>query len=345
MTYRIISKDNWKQSVQNLIGVTRVVGVQEKEKGFFVFDELTDAERLRLDYDVTTLPPRKYFQPPRETLLRFTTSPKATVEQTVDPNPFVLIGIHPYDLKALNQMDKIFSKDHADIDYLRRREAATVIACDPQRISSWAFWCSMDAATVDEGYDLFVTDIVDYYLIEIGSEKGQALLETHAQFRDATKEEIAKREHLRSEFHKLCNPERAVNIGPKDIPELVFNNHDHPLWEEKAQKCYSCGTCNQVCPTCYCFDVRDEMDLDMQGGTRTRFWDGCLLKDFAVVGGGENFRDNRTDRFRHRIMRKSKYVPQMIDSDLACVGCGRCSSQCLPDIADPLKIYNEMAEG
>jgi hypothetical protein len=86
------------------------------------------------------------------------------------------------------------------------------------------------------------------------------------------------------------------------------------------------------------------MNLDMKGGTRTRYWDGCLLQDFASIASGENFREKRAERFRHRIFRKSNYVPALIGGEIACVGCGRCSSGCLPDIADPVKIYNQLAE-
>jgi sulfhydrogenase subunit beta (sulfur reductase) len=29
---------------------------------------------------------------------------------------------------------------------------------------------------------------------------------------------------------------------------------------------------------------------------------------------------------------------------IACVGCGRCVSQCLPDIADPSEVFNDWKE-
>jgi len=115
----------------------------------------------------------------------------------------------------------------------------------------------------------------------------------------------------------------------------------HPVWAEKAKTCFSCGSCNIVCPTCYCFDVQDDVDWSLDCGTRCRTWDGCLLKDFAVVAGNHNFRKNTADRYRHRFYRKGKYIPDKI-GEVSCVGCGRCGMVCIPKIADPLTVYNTL---
>jgi heterodisulfide reductase subunit C len=115
---------------------------------------------------------------------------------------------------------------------------------------------------------------------------------------------------------------------------------DSVVWDEKARTCYSCGTCNLVCPTCYCFDLRDEARLDMTGGARLRRWDGCQLEDFAKTEAC-NFRPLKAQRFRHRLLRKGQFLYERY-KDIACVGCGRCSTQCLPDIADPQDVYNRL---
>ena len=81
----------------------------------------------------------------------------------------------------------------------------------------------------------------------------------------------------------------------------------------------------------------------MKCGERVRTWDGCLLEDFAKVATGENFREDSASRYRHRFMRKGKYLHDKFGF-IACVGCGRCGSSCLPDIADPTKVFNELKE-
>ena len=40
------------------------------------------------------------------------------------------------------------------------------------------------------------------------------------------------------------------------------------LWDVLGERCLACGTCNLVCPTCYCFDVRDEVALSLDEGER-----------------------------------------------------------------------------
>ena len=48
------------------------------------------------------------------------------------------------------------------------------------------------------------------------------------------------------------------------MPRLLEKSYEHPIWEEKAERCYSCASCNLVCPTCYCFDVYDDVDWTLQ---------------------------------------------------------------------------------
>lgn len=81
----------------------------------------------------------------------------------------------------------------------------------------------------------------------------------------------------------------------------------------------------------------------MTEGKRIRFWDGCQLENFAKVATGENFRRKRVERYKHRFYRKTVYQFEKYNH-LACVGCGRCSSVCLPNIADPLSLINAVKE-
>ena len=341
MELQVIEKSDLDLFVENLINRYQVEGVKRKN-GSFAYDTIRSPEELCLDFDCTILPPKKYFLPPSETLLKFTTGPSPEAEEVVEDKPFILFGVHPYDLKAINQMDHIFSAGEPDPHYLKRRQGAMLIGIDPTQVSKKAFWAEMEAATVSNGYDLMLTDIGDCYAVEIGTEQGNYLLTRYGKARPATKEETGKRLEKRSEAFHLCE-KRNLTFPKREIPQLLERSFDNFLWEEKSSKCLGCGSCNLVCPTCYCFDVYDDMALDLVHGERRRRWDGCLLQDFAIVATGENFRETRAARYRHRFYRKGLYLYNTLD-DLACVGCGRCASACLPDIADPVTVFNQLKE-
>lgn len=344
MKTKTLSKDELTAFVSNLVNSGRVVGVRRKENKF-AFGEIKDTADLVLDYDVTVTPPKAFFQPPREKILDFDPASKDEARPCFSSEPFILFGIHIYDLKALNQMDRIWVDENADEHYLSRRRAATIIALTPKKASKWSFWAWMDSTDVNSGFDLLLTDIGNKYIVEIGTKKGTVLLKKHARdAKDAGRDELKALEKIKIALPNLCSPDRAVKASPKEITELVRNNVKNPVWEEQAKKCYSCGSCNLVCPTCYCFDVKDDLGLDLKKGWRDRTWDGCLLQGFAAVGSGENFREHRSDRFRHRILRKTVFVADKL-GELACVGCGRCSEACLPNITDPVFVINKIAEG
>ncbi len=341
MSVNTISKDRFKLFVEALIqSDQRVVGPQARNERF-VFDDLKTPEALRLDYDVTILSPRKYLLPPKESLLQF--SDRVTCQSVHEGEPTVLLGVHPYDLVAITQMDILFSQGEYDTHYMRRRKMITLIACDVVTPSKNVFAASMGTATIREGFDMLLTDIGPDYVVEAATDKGKALMNLMPDARPASEADIEKRQAVWRK-NELALNKHVLECKPSFLPKLLEKSYDHPVWEEKARLCYSCGSCNQVCPTCYCFDVQDEVNWDLTTGKRYRAWDGCLLQDFATVAGGHNFRKDRAARFRHRLYRKGKYVPGKLNGQIACVGCGRCITACTANIANPVDVYNQLME-
>jgi ferredoxin len=225
---------------------------------------------------------------------------------------------------------------------MTRRNAATIVATDVQTPSPNVFAGCMNTATVREGRcDMLVTKVGENYLLDARTDKGEALLEGTG-FAEAGESSLARREQVWDDNERLLK-KHALNPKPSDLPELLEKNYEHPVWQEKADLCFSCGSCNTTCPTCYCFDVQDDVDWDLESGKRFRKWDACLLTNFATVAGDHNFRKNRAARYRHRYYRKGKYVPGMID-EIACVGCGRCITACVAKIANPVEVFNRLLE-
>jgi sulfhydrogenase subunit beta (sulfur reductase) len=337
MSAFFIEERDFGPFVDQLRQSTRVIGPVAKRKKF-VFAELESADELRLDYDVTILPPKKIFFPPKQEILKFDAH---SVEDCIKPIPTVLLGVHFYDVKGIDITDLLLRERIADWNYLAQREVTTIVASNVQSIAPRAFWGSVGTEVRAKGHDAFLTRLPDGYVFETLTPKGEALLAS-GTFRDATAEEIAEAERLNVEAMGECD--ELLPYSSADIATTVresFGNEE--LWDELAMDCFSCGSCNIVCPTCYCFDVRDSWNVDQTTGQRTRYWDACLTREFAAVtmagGQKENFREHHASRFRHRFMRKTSYLHEKLGGP-ACVGCGRCAAACTANIADPVRVMN-----
>ncbi len=339
---KIMNNEDFLSFVNALIArdPRQVVGVKAKGKKF-VFDELDSAKELRLDYDVTILPPKKYFLPQYETMMSYDLSKPFSVEKQQVGQGLIIIGVHPYDIMAIQQMDKLYLDTNVDDLYLSRKRNTIIIGTNIQSVASRAFAGSMGTATVDSGYDIMLTHLESGVAVELGSEKGRNLLDSFAKVRNATDQEVAQ---VRASREAVVGKyERKVELDPKDWPRLFEKNYNSSIWEERAEKCLACGSCTLVCPTCFCYDVSEEVDLNLKNGKRIRTWDGCLLREFTKIASGEVFRKDITDRYRHRYMRKAAYLPDRYDY-VACVGCGRCATNCLPDIADPVDVVKDLVK-
>ena len=340
---RIISKEDFTIFVNSLINDSslNIIGVKAKGNKF-AFGSLDSANELRLDYDVTLLPPKKYFFPQRETLFTYDLANGFSAQgQTSEAMPTVLIGVHPYDIVALLHMDEIFAETKSDPYYFEKRKASIIIGVNIQKMSKWCFAPFMGCATVDYGYDLMLTDLGNRYAINIGSQKGEELLEKYAQnVTNALARDIQLVGQKKREIMNMS--QQTFDFPTELIPELLSKSYEKSaFWETHSEKCLACGSCVLVCPTCYCFDVKDDPDLSLARGERIRTWDGCLLEDFAKIASGENFRPTKPTRYRHRYFKKGKYLYDRFGF-ISCVGCGRCASNCLPDIANPVNLFNDM---
>ena len=294
-----------------------------EQDGQYAFKRLSRWSEARLDYHRTLLPPKKYFLPQREVLFRY--RPEAGYQPETEglEARLVLFGVHACDLYALNILDQVFAGAFPDPYYQARRKHIAIIGveCHPDER---CFCRSMRADFVDRGFDLFLHDIGDYYLTMVGTARGDDMvLATGPLFEPVSGEDVD--EYKRRSARR--REEFSLEVEIRDLPEIFEMEYHAGIWDELGEKCLSCGSCSMVCPTCYCYDVADDVELGSLAGGRTRTWDSCLFAQHALVAGGHNFRASRASRVKFRYYHKQRgFVAEY--GRPSCVGCGRCIAAC-----------------
>ncbi len=259
MSLKIINKEDLLPFVSSAMKEYKVLGPVANDTAF-KFDPLTDASQLRLDYHTTIIPPRKALLPTQETLFTFRNDMPSVVP-VFDMQWRVLFGVHTCDLHAMCMLDAVFAKGNPDAHYMKRRATTTIVSiecldsCDEN-----SFCKSMNTLSASSGFDLHLIDLGDIYSVDVGTTAGEILLTNHAKSHNASRQEIALLDKTMSS--KWARFPSRLHIEGKDLPALMGISYRSPVWDEVGSRCFGCGSCNIVCPTCYCFDVKDSISLD-----------------------------------------------------------------------------------
>lgn len=341
MTQALIGKSQLAELVTFLAARQKVVGPVPLSHGQFKFAEVSSLEEMALDYIPTILPPKKYFMPQYETLLKYDVAKGQEMQAVAEVEELVLFGLHTCDLAGIQCLNVVFSDRPRDLHYMLRKGHFTLIGLECNRYCDGYANCAMLRNHLPKGgYDLFLSELDDCYFIDINTHKGELLVEESGLFEQVTAEAEEQLRALRQAKKQIFKSE--VPIRYQDIPRLFDETFDSDVWQQVGQRCLSCGNCTNVCPTCYCFDVIDEPELNLTKGKRIRVWDSCQHENFAKVAGGESFREERYDRKRHRFNRKFRY-PMVRYKRMFCTGCGRCSRTCMAKI-DLKETINALME-
>lgn len=330
---------NW---LETLTGDFNVFGPILKKRGQTVFERIDEAKSLHLDYCSTMTAPRKFIYPPEQKLFKIDRD-KNQIQTLItdDERNNIIFGIHPCDMHAIFVLDKVFLGEYKDLHYSKLRQETITVVLNCNKACDKGFCASMRTGPflkIAQDYDLQLTSMGEYYLVESGSERGRGLIEKVKNLKEATKQDFEDK--IRQEEEAIDSFTKGIDT--EGLAELLMRSLDHHIYKDIAEvRCLGCTNCTMVCPTCYCYNIEDHTSLDLKTTERRRHWDSCQELNFAGVHGG-NFRSSRGARLRQFVTHKlSAWVEQY--GCFGCVGCGRCMAWC-PTGIDLTEIAKKIQE-
>ncbi len=323
----ILSKDNLIPLLRKLKKDSRLIAPVKNKYGDTLFCEIDDIDTTRIDlHNQPQASLKPFFLPQQEPLARYKIS---NGEYSFTPpdkaQSTIFFGVRSCDLTALLYMDLIFSKPSKDASYFDRRNHSLIITlgCN-QPFANCFCEATGSGPYLEYGYGLQFIDLGDRYFVSAGRGKGADLLKKWAYFfREVSEDDQQKRYQLfleaRGQFTRNIQVAHACQkLQTEPVPE--------DIWETLSRRCYDCGGCAYVCPTCTCFSI-DDMVLDAEHGLRVRSWDACTSSGFTRMAGGHNPTDRSRHALKRRFLHKLKYDFAR-HGKASCTGCGRCIDIC-----------------
>jgi len=281
-----------------------------------------DAARA-FDYGVPVTSWKRYTHPPRVPLTRTTADGLVEAVETAVP-PMAFIGVRACEIAALDIQERVLrAGPEGDVDHVRRRDQALVVAVECALATSTCFCTSMGTGPeVTAGADLVLSELDDGFTIRALTEAGRAVT-SQLSLGEASAAQVARA----SEQVAAVRAQIGDPVPTAGLAERLRAAPEHPRWDVVAERCLACTNCTLVCPTCFCTGVSVASDLDGVIGESERTWDSCFTLGFGRVAGDNNFRPRVADRYRQWLTHKfSTWWDQF--GSTGCVGCGRCITWC-----------------
>ncbi|MEW5819388.1 MAG: 4Fe-4S dicluster domain-containing protein [Cyanobacteriota bacterium] len=304
---------------------------------------LNDGE-LVLEAILPVISPAAVLFPQKEKLLYFESTQFNEITN-INKNLY-LFGVRSCDLAGIIYTDKFFCEHagYCDNYYYQKRSNTVVISLASDQIINNTFKTPIHFSYISEsGFDLQFIFIEQKYFVDVGTPKGQELIDNNIQFfNSASNKDLEILDKI-----KLT----AKNNLPSDIPvdkaiKILINNQDEEsFWEEISYMCIECGGCSYSCPTCTCFTIYDlvySTENNFKSGYRCRSWDSCIYSSFTRETSGHNQRNKQYKRIRNWVTHKLKDNIKTFGK-VSCSGCGRCYSSC-PTQLGIITIINNLVD-
>lgn len=326
--FYLIKKSDFPKLMEHLIRSFRVFA-PVMENGEYNFREIKKANGIggcTKSYMNTEFPPKKFFLPEGEAMIEY--GGKGKIRPSETPAKSIIFGIRPCDTHALDVLDRVMFPGYVDPYYKNRRASTLVFALNCTRAGKNCFCESMGAGEA-ENFDLLFTDSGNELHVEAGSARG----------REMTKLPFFRKTALKARKAKLTFRKK---LDIKNLEKIMTESFGSAIWKLASERCLSCASCTNVCPTCYCFDMPHSKPLG-SGTDVKREWNYCMLRPFTKVAGGNVFREPRDERVKQFFYHKLVYGKKN-QGKFHCVGCGRCIKECMTRIditEEVMKIREE----
>jgi ferredoxin len=263
--------------------------------------------------------------------------------------PVVVAGVRACELRSREYLDRVFQQgEFPDPLYDQRRESVMILSCDCVDCADSCF-CPLVGGQpfATDGFDLNFAAVDGGFVVEVGSDRGKHMLDTCSTepLTEATTEQLARRDQQRQQMtERLQSQNGDFGFAAADETTTPLPKDNDGTWQGFAADCVECGACTNICPTCHCFYLYDQL-LGADKFERVRTWDSCLLSSYHRMAGGPQMkltpRPALLGRLANRVLHKFTYSPQQYDM-LGCVGCGRCVDACLGKI-DIRQVVQELS--
>lgn len=336
----LISQENLLKSIVNINQDFPVVMPVEGEKKYL----LKYFEKQSWEIDLwsfaairTPQPLKSYYYPATQKVAVYPLEKKEE-DQFV---PLVIIGSKACDIHALQIIDKVYAQgDYTDPYYTKARKEYILITTDCLEAGEFCYCTLMNNQPYPvKDFAMNISSLNGNYLIEVGSDKGKMTLEKYFRgYKKAHESQIKQRNKKRKEIEEAVQEKNKEFIYYRSHQESIEKHLKSPEWADLCKTCVECGTCTQICPTCYCFllfdfPVEDKFE-------RIKVWDSCFFAGYSRMAGGLTPRLSLSERFKNRFYHKFDSFVTNFGIE-ACTGCGRCVEGCMGKI-DLRRVLHEL---
>jgi len=328
---KVITQDALKTWLDRLAGETALFAPRSVD-GIILYRPVTGSSEIVFDYARPRMSAKEAIFPSTDVIVSIEKhNQNVTLSEPELEKKQVIFGLRPCDAHGISVLDAVYiDKEPVDATYARRREATTLVGLSCPQMWEGCFCTSMGGAPDDSSHvDVLLTTVVGGYTVNAVTEKGQAII-SGLELRDLTGDPP----------HPTLG--ETVSVLPTERWPQRFTDR---YWDLLAERCIGCRVCTYVCPTCRCFDVRDEVAerrTSYARYDRLRCWDACTGPNYRVTAGGHNPRPTKGTRLRNRFFCKFYYMLQDYGSN-GCVGCGRCIEACPVNI-DIVEMLHDISK-